>query len=366
MTRSIDYRALSLPVLKSDVRAFKAATRASGVPWAGSETGRLVGMGCLIAMVGIILLAITLTAMLASIVALTQGAPVVLGIAGIVLPPAVSAALLWLTIHALMKSNELQWQNWFRLSRFAADNNLVFSGATPNPQYPGMIFNQGSSRKTINHFRSVDGRFFDIGNFQFTTSNGETTTTHHRGFMALHLDRRLPHMVLDAKSNGSFGLAAFGKDQRLSLEGNFDDYFTLFCPKEYERDALYVFTPDLMALLIDEAAPFDVEIVDNWMFVYANGAFPPMQIAIYERLFRIIDTVGAKTLSQSARYRDDRVVEAPFEANVVAPPGQRLRRRFPRAVIVLIVIAAAIVVLPIVAGIIVFLIEAISLSISIG
>ena len=39
------------------------------------------------------------------------------------------------------------------------------------------------------------------------------------------------------------------RTQVLSLEGDFDRYFTLYCPKEYERDALYVFTPDLMALL---------------------------------------------------------------------------------------------------------------------
>lgn len=42
----------------------------------------------------------------------------------------------------------------------------------------------------------------------------------------------------------------------LSLEGDFDRYFTLYCPGDYERDALYVFTPDLLALLIDESRHF--------------------------------------------------------------------------------------------------------------
>jgi len=363
--RSVDYRALSLPVLKSDVRAYKAATRASGGRPVRSETGRIVGWGCLITLLAGALLTGDLVLIIVSLIGLSQDPPILIGIAGLVVPPIVTAVLLWLSVRAATRANEQLWQNEFRLSRFAADNGLVFSASTPNPHYPGLIFNQGDSRQTVNHVRSADGRFFDIGNFQFTTTNHSTstTTTHQRGFMALHLDRRLPHMVLDAKSNGSLGLAAFGQEPRLSLEGNFDDFFTLYCPRQYERDALYLFTPDLMALLIDEASPFDVEIIDNWMFVYSTGPFPPLQIGVYERLFRIIETVGAKTLSQSARYQDDRVIEAPFEANVVAPPGQRLRRRFPPALVVLLIVLAAAFVLPIVISIAVFLAQSISITI---
>jgi hypothetical protein len=79
-----------------------------------------------------------------------------------------------------------------------------------------------------------------------------------------------------------------------------------------------------MALLIDEAAPFDVEIVDDWMFVYSNVAFVTGDANLYARLFRIIDTVGAKALTQTDRYVDARVGD--FAANVVAPQGARLKR----------------------------------------
>ena len=130
--------------------------------------------------------------------------------------------------------------------------------------------------------------------------------------------------------------ATFDKSQILSLEGDFDKYFTLYCPKEYERDALYVFTPDLMALLIDEAAPFDVEIVDDWMFVYSNVAFRTGDANLYARLFRIIDTVGAKALTQTDRYVDARVGD--FSANVVAPQGARLKRGVSVGAIVLSVV----------------------------
>ena len=97
--------------------------------------------------------------------------------------------------------------------------------------------------------------------------------------------------------------AVFSHDQVLSLE----------------RDALCVFTPDLMALLIDGASPFDVEIVDRWMLVYSARPFPLADLAAHQRLLRIVSTTGAKTLAQTNRHVDERV--GAFAANLVAPQG---------------------------------------------
>jgi hypothetical protein len=95
-----------------------------------------------------------------------------------------------------------------------------------------------------------------------------------------------------------------------------------------------------MALLIDEAAPFDVEIVDDWMFVYSTVALRTGDAAMYARLFRIIDTVGAKTLTQSDRYVDERVGD--FKANIIAPQGARLKRSVSAGAILLGVVFAVI------------------------
>jgi len=234
------------------------------------------------------------------------------------------------------------------LSRFADANGLSFSASDSSPQYPGAIFSIGSGRMVKDHLQSTTDRFLDMGNYQYTTGSGKNQQTHNWGFMAMHLDRKLPHMMLDSRANNSiFGTnlpASFSKDQVLSLEGDFDKHFTLYAPKAYERDALYVFTPDLMALLIDEASPFDVEIVDDWMFVYSSRKFDVVSPALYQRLFRIVDTVGAKTLSQTDRYVDERV--GSFAANFVAPQGQRLKKGIPVLGIVFVVVFVAIWLLP--------------------
>jgi hypothetical protein len=79
----------------------------------------------------------------------------------------------------------------------------------------------------------------------------------------------------------------------------------------------------VMALLIDDAGSFDVEIVDDWMFIYSPHQFPALSAPNYARLFNIVQTVGNKTISQTANYHDDRVGSP--AANIVAPAGQRLR-----------------------------------------
>lgn len=245
-----------------------------------------------------------------------------------------------------------QWQRWYRMDAFARANSLVFAPESAGPALPGMIFGIGSRPRSRDRFRRIEGRGLDYGNYEYTTGSGKNRTTHRWGYLALELDRALPHMVLDARSNNSFlGTnlpASFQRDQRLSLEGDFDRYFTLYCPREYERDALYVFTPDLMALLIDEAAKVDVEIVDRWMLLYSSSPFALHEPEVQRRLGAIVDTVGTETLDQTERYRDERIPS--FAANYVAPAGQRLRKGIPVGVVVLVVGLVAVSVVPRVLG----------------
>ena len=63
--------------------------------------------------------------------------------------------------------------------------------------------------------------------------------------------------MLDARSNnGLFGgtnlPSQFNKDQILILEGDFNEYFTLYCPREYDRDERMV--PAVAAALAGAAA----------------------------------------------------------------------------------------------------------------
>jgi hypothetical protein len=325
--RVVDYSPLLTAPTPQDVAAYRTQARASGAAWANTSVNTIIAVVVLV-VVGSVVIVPMFGAIIGTVTgSFGNGNPIAFVFLLFFL------LIVGLGVFAVIKGvagGTGRWERWLRMDRFAAANGLVFSPADANPSYPGAIFSIGDSRKAIDHFRTADGRFIDFGNYQYTTGSGKNRSTRTWGFLALKLDRKLPNMVLDARANnGLFGgtnlPAHFGKEQILSLEGDFNEFFTLYCPKEYERDALYVFTPDLMALLIDNAAPFDVEVVDDWMFVYSNSALPAAQPAVYQRLFRIIETVGAKTLTQTDRYHDDRAA-APFTANVVAPQGARLKR----------------------------------------
>ncbi len=101
----------------------------------------------------------------------------------------------------------------------------------------------------------------------------------------------------------------FSRDQRLSLEGDFDQHFALYCPTGYERDALYLFTPDVMARFIDNAAALDVEIVDDRLFLYARRELSTLDPAVWQWIFGTVDAIDEK-LGQWARWRDERLPAA--------------------------------------------------------
>lgn len=267
---------------------------------------------------------------LALLVVLGVVAVVIVG--GDLLPTLVIVSVTAILIVTVLRRRQSQWRERLKMHLFAEANGFDYHVNSPVPEYPGLIFGLGHSQKVTDHFRTVDGRFLEFGNYEYRVDRGRDRSTQRWGFLALTLDRALPHMVLDSRANnGLFGStnlpADLRRDQVLSLEGDFDRYFTLYCPKQYERDALYVFTPDLMALAIDEAAPFDMEIVDQWLFVYSARPFPLADPHTYQRLLRIVSTVGAKALSQTDRYRDERIGDP--AVNLVAPQGQRLKKGVP-------------------------------------
>ena len=250
----------------------------------------------------------------------------------------------------------------FRLDRFARANSMVYDVGVKDPQLPGMIFQQGHDRRSSNLVRGQRPRFVEFGNYLYKTGSGKNESTHHWGYVAVKLDTPLPNIVLDARSNNSlFGSnlpESLARGQRLSLEGDFDEYFTLYCPTGYERDALYLFTPDIMARFIDHAAALDVEIVDDWLFLYAQRDLSTLDPATWQWLFATVGAILDK-MAQWARWRDDRLradavarsaaasatgspVEAggqhPFVAGTapltppppgVAPRGRRLRTGVP-------------------------------------
>ncbi|MGO2519116.1 MAG: hypothetical protein ACTH8F_03250 [Microbacterium sp.] len=199
----------------------------------------------------------------------------------------------------------------YRLSRFATANGMTYEDEVKDPPLPGMIFSIGTSRKSARLVRGHSPRFVEFGNYQYQTGSGKNSTVHQWGYVAVKLDVPLPNIVLDALGNNGIGTnlpTSFQKKQRLSLEGDFNRFFTLYCPAGYDADALYLFTPDIMARFIDNVAQLDVEIVDDWMFLYTKGEASTLDAATWAWLFNAVGALITK-VDQWARWRDDRLLQ---------------------------------------------------------
>lgn len=367
-----DARPLLEPVDRATARAYVQQLRQTGRAPAG-----LTGVALVLVIVVGVVFAVVFGSVFISILVGIIGTAVAMGSSGggafgglfavvpmlmLVAIVAVGAVFIVRTIRG--GSSE----RWYRLDRFARANGMSWYASAPDPPLPGMIFTLGHDRVASDVVRGDRPRFVEFGNYRYSTGSGKNETTHRWGYVAVKLSSPLPHIVLDAVGNNSlFGSnlpMSFTKDQRLSLEGDFDRHFALYCPTGYESDALYLFTPDIMARFIDNAAALDVEIVDDWLFFYSQRDFSTLDPATWAWLFSAVAALLDK-FAQWERWRDDRLLTTQTAAAAaasasstpvagatplpfaspdgllrpppgVAPQGQRLKRGVPWGFIVVV------------------------------
>lgn len=311
-----DTRPLTEPVDSRAMAEFWRAQRATHPASAGQIViWVIVGVVFLMVFVPIIGVMLTVFAAFAS----GEGSGIGLGFG---IPVIVMLAIVVIGVPLAILGYRRSRVSAYRIARFAEANGMVYEHRVDAPPLPGMIFQNGSARASTALVRGFQPRFVEFANYQYTTGSGKNRTTHHWGYVAVRLDVPLPNIVLDALGNNGLGSnlpASFSRDQRLSLEGDFDRYFTLYCPRGYEADALYLFTPDIMARFIDHAAQLDVEIVDDWMFLYMQRPASTTDPATWAWLFGVVGALITK-FDQWARWRDERLRAA---QTTTAPPPIR-------------------------------------------
>lgn len=142
-------------------------------------------------------------------------------------------------------------------------------------------------------------------------------------YLSMRLPRALPHVVIDAKGNGSLRSLLPGS-QRVSLEGDFDRYFTVYVPEGYERDALELLTPDVMACLIDHGRGWDIEVIDDTLQLASTRLHAHSDRRESAALLYFAELIGEELGHQAKTYSDPRAARPRMQ---VAPQGRRLRRR---------------------------------------
>lgn len=151
------------------------------------------------------------------------------------------------------------------------------------------------------------------------------TSLRRRGLAVIALERETPHIVLENRRVGVLRTTGtrFHAHQHLRLEGDFDRTFRLSCPRGYETDALYIFTPDLMALMLDLAGDCEAELIDGDLVLYGRRPWRLWRPARFAALVGLVSAIGAKARWQTMRYEDPRR----DGVHAIAAAGRRLRVR---------------------------------------
>lgn len=233
-----------------------------------------------------------------------------------------------------------------RIKKFALQNHMQYSSSVSYDGRSGIIFGQGHAKQFDDLLIATNLEFVELGNFRYTVGSGKNQQTYDYGFVRIKLPRRLPNMVLDSRANNFFGgrlsnlQADFSSDQKLSLEGNFDKYFTLYAPEKYKTDALYVFTPDVMQALIDAARSYDCEVIDDDFYIYSDHKFVFTDPAMYEEVRSVARALKPELVQQTDYYADERVGDRSL--NIVADDGRRLKTSAPIWLFIVVAVVFAV------------------------
>lgn len=92
-----------------------------------------------------------------------------------------------------------------------------------------------------------------------------------QGIVRVKLPKLFPQVLLDSNKNDQSKLSnvavSFKSDQRLGLEGDFNNYFDFYTPIGLQVNTLSLLVPNFMQILIDSATYVDVEFYGNEMIL---------------------------------------------------------------------------------------------------
>lgn len=150
--------------------------------------------------------------------------------------------------------------------QFAKRHGWTYAARGDTRVERAVMFRQGYSR-TIRHVISgnfAGGRPLRIFEYQFSVGYGSRRRDYHYTVFEVRFTGRFPHLYLNYLDN-HYGVSVGGT---VPLPQEFEQAYRLSAPKEYELEALQIFTPELLAYLLDTKLPHDVELVDHELLIF--------------------------------------------------------------------------------------------------
>ena len=348
----VDTTALTEPTTRREVRRSWRALR-DAHPDARDLTGtiRRVILGVPTVVIACILVGLTITLigeMVRGETSLTTALIVQVTLGGLLGLTALLTGWTW--IRLLRRRTRPRVHH--RLMRFAEANGMSYDPG-PTGGRRGSPFKLKGGLNLQRVLRTPGERGIEFANYELAAPSSSSTAPPFGGYCAIRLPAPLPNILLRSEDGPRRPLltpASLRGSQVLSLEGDFDRYFRLYCPEGYERDALYLFTPDVMARLVDHVRGLDVEIIDDWMYLVSARDLVTDRADRWLALTAAVDALDDR-VERWGRWRDERLAgvapagvapaagagEPAVRIREVAKPGRRLRTVWSPGTIVIVV-----------------------------
>jgi hypothetical protein len=121
------------------------------------------------------------------------------------------------------------------------------------------------------NYQNIPIRIFSYSFSIGSNNTGRTSQPYAYTVFEATFAGSLPNILLFSKKHISVANDWFSENTTILLEGNsFNEYFKLRVPKGHEQEAYQIFTPDVMANLINGAHEYSFEFIGNKLYIYAT------------------------------------------------------------------------------------------------
>ncbi|KRC62443.1 hypothetical protein ASE14_00980 [Agromyces sp. Root81] len=254
-------------------------------------------------------------------IGILSAAPVV-GIFAVVYAVLAAVSFVWFAVDLSRRA---------KLAAFAWGNRWTFADTLDGARRTGSAFTRAVRSRERGVVACDDPRMpFELGR-HFSIASGREAATIQRpfAFMELPLPASVPHIVLKNRRRSIVPTLGLGRGAaRLALEGDFARTFTLIVPEGYERDALYIFTPDLMARVVDLGSGTEIELVGRQLYIYLPYGTRFDRPQTMSAALVVAEEFHRRFARRTHRYRDDAAGALAAKSGVsVGLRGQRLAGR---------------------------------------
>lgn len=170
--------------------------------------------------------------------------------------------------------------------QFATRHGMTY--APGGTQYNGIFMDVGNEQKSYNTVHgSFDGNDFWLFNFSYTLGSGKHKQYCKRTVFKIVFPCEFPRMTSFSDMHAFYIPSDYFKNpQKVVLSGDYEHFFDLTVEKDFEIEALQIFTPDLMEKVRFSKHHFSLEFVGNTLFVYTDH-----EIYVREKLETMFDLV---------------------------------------------------------------------------